>query len=109
MSGSPAHVGSRIVRPQSSASNIMCVMDVFEVRDATMLPRLAALHLWLPRTVDERLSLPAAGVFVLGVRMYRLPQPVMIPDSPHFLWNLQIRVDLPTGLFDRRFATGAAG
>lgn len=73
------------------------VTDVFEVRDAALLPRLAGLHIWSPRTVDERFHYRQPGLFALSVRMYVLPEPLVIPDSPHFE-GCKSWVDLPSGL-----------
>lgn len=75
------------------------VADVFEVRDPALVVNLAGWHLWSPRTLDARFHYRQPGLFVLTVRMHRLPQPVMLPDSPHFSgcrsW-VDLPMDLPT-------------
>ena len=73
------------------------VEQVFEVHDETGLPHLEGLHLWSHRTLDERFHYRKPGLFVLAVRIYRLPVPVRIPDSPHFA-GCRTWVDLPTAI-----------
>jgi hypothetical protein len=70
------------------------VQNVVELRDAAILPRLSGQHVYAPRTLDERFHYRNPGLFVLPVRVYRLPRPVVLPDSPHFA-GCRSWVDLP--------------
>jgi hypothetical protein len=71
------------------------VEDVVSVTDESLLPRLTGLHVWSHRTLSERFHYRRPGLFVLTVRMYRLPNPIVIPDSPHFA-GCRTWVDLPS-------------
>lgn len=73
------------------------VTDVFEVRKADLLTRLAGQHLWSHRTLDERFHYRQPGLFVLTVRVYRREEPYVLPDSPHF-GGCRSWVELPDGL-----------
>jgi hypothetical protein len=78
------------------------VQEVHELADESSLPRLAGLHLWSERTLHERFHYRRPGLFVLPVRVYRLPAAVSLPNSPHFA-GCRSWVDLPVEL-----ATAAA-
>lgn len=60
------------------------VTDVFEVADPALLANLAGEHVWSPRVLDERFHYRQPGLFVLAVRVHRLPEALVLPDSPHF-------------------------
>ena len=70
------------------------VEQVFDVRDETRLPCLEGLHLWSHHTLGDRFHYRQPGLFILAVRIYRLPAAVRIPDSPHFA-GCRTWVDLP--------------
>jgi hypothetical protein len=75
------------------------VTDVFDVRDETVLPRLAGEHIWSPQTITDRFHYREPGLFVLVTRIYVRSQPFVIPDSPHFAgcrsW-VELPEELPT-------------
>jgi hypothetical protein len=73
------------------------VEQVHEITDEAVLPRLMGLHIWSERTVHDRFHYREPGLFALIVRMYRLPSPIRIPDSPHFA-GCRSWVDLPREL-----------
>lgn len=71
------------------------VEDVVLVTDESLLPRLTGLHIWSHRTLSDRFHYRRPGLFVLTVRMFRLPRPIVIPNSPHFD-GCRTWVDLPS-------------
>lgn len=73
------------------------VQEVIELHDEACLPRLAGQHIWSPRTLDERFHYRQPGLFVLSVRIYRLPTAITLPNSPHF-GGCRSWVDLPSDL-----------
>lgn len=81
-------------------ANFVRVEHVLELRELGQLPQLIGLHHWSEQTVDERFHYRQAGLFALVVRVYRLPQPLILPDSPHFggcrSW-VDLPEELPTG------------
>lgn len=58
------------------------------------LSRLQPFHVWSHRTVEDRFHYRKPGIFLLVARIYRLPKPVAIPNSPHFD-GCRTWVDLP--------------
>lgn len=73
------------------------VQEVVELDDENLLPRLNDEHIYSHRTLEERFHYRRPGLFVLPVRIYRLPSPVLLPDSPHFT-GCRSWVDLPDAL-----------
>ena len=73
------------------------VQDVVELNDASTLPRLSGHHVYDARTLEERFHYRNPGLFVLPVRIYQLPEPIVLPDSPHF-GGCRSWVDLPDEL-----------
>jgi hypothetical protein len=71
------------------------VEDVVLVTDESLLPRLNGLHIWSHRTLSDRFHYRRPGLLVLTVRMFRLPRPIVIPNSPHFD-GCRTWVDLPS-------------
>lgn len=71
------------------------VTDVHEIRNLHRLPRLAGLHVWSDRSVDEKFHYRQPGLIALTVRAYRREMPLILPDSPHFS-GCRSWVDLPT-------------
>ena len=41
-------------------------------------------HLWSPQTVRERFNYRQPGLFLLVVRVYKIPKAVELDDSPYF-------------------------
>ena len=78
-------------------SQYAVVTDVYEIHEASILPRLAGRHIWSARTLDERFHYRRPGLFVLLVRMYKLARAHEIPDSPHFA-GCRSWVELPLSL-----------
>ena len=68
--------------------------EVLRIEDEAVLPRLAGLHVLSDRTVHERFHYRTPGLFALIVRVYALPEPLVLPDSPHFA-GCRSWVDLP--------------
>ncbi|TWU14146.1 hypothetical protein CA54_29890 [Symmachiella macrocystis] len=73
------------------------VQSVVELCDESILPRLSGQHVYAPRTLDERFHYRTPGLFVLPVRVFRLPEPIVIPNSPHFA-GCSSWVDLPDSI-----------
>lgn len=75
------------------------VKDVVEVARPDVLLNLAGRHILSPHVLDERFHYRQPGLFVLTVRMYRLPTAALLPDSPHFAgcrsW-VELSAPLPT-------------
>ncbi|HLJ10983.1 MAG TPA: DUF1802 family protein [Planctomycetaceae bacterium] len=87
-------------RPPSGSlrfAHYAVVSDVFDVRDEAALPRLAGLHVWSARTIDERFHYREPRLFVLIVRIYALAEGHLIPDSVHFA-GCRSWVELPVEL-----------
>ena len=60
------------------------VEEVIELRDDSLLPRLADLQILAERSVLERFHYRRPGIFVLSVRIYRRAEPITLVDTPHF-------------------------
>jgi hypothetical protein len=75
------------------------VESSFELSDEWKLAHLPGLHVLAPQTVHDRFHYRQPGLTVLLVRAYRPPQPIDLPDSPHFAgchsW-VELPADLPT-------------
>ncbi|MDB5343921.1 MAG: hypothetical protein JWP89_2298 [Schlesneria sp.] len=71
--------------------------EVVEIRDESLLPRLAGLHVWSASTIQARFHYRNPLLFALLVRIYSLPQPVLLPESAHFA-GCRSWVDLETEL-----------
>ena len=65
-------------------SNYAVVEDVHRIEDELILPTLAGFHIWSHRTVDERFHYRTSGLFALTLRIYRRPETLVLPNSPHF-------------------------
>jgi hypothetical protein len=70
------------------------VERVERIDDERLLPPLAALTILSERTLADRFHYRDPGLFVLAARIYRLPEPLDMPDSPHFA-GCRSWVDLP--------------
>lgn len=73
------------------------VENVIHIEDEAVLTSLAGLHVWSDETVSQRFHYRRPGLFALVVRMYSKPEPVVIPESPHFA-GCRSWVDLPEEL-----------
>jgi hypothetical protein len=73
------------------------VIEVRELRDPAVLPTLDRLHIWSRRTIVERFEHRTPGLFLLIVRVHRLPRAVELPESPSFA-GCRSWVELPMGL-----------
>lgn len=60
------------------------VEDVVEIRDEDLLPKLVGLHAWSESTLHARYVYRNPMLFALLVRTYRLAEPVLLPESPHY-------------------------
>jgi hypothetical protein len=60
------------------------VPGVYHTRDLAGALRLAALHAWSPETVEARFRYGTPGLFVLPVRVYRVPEAVEVPELPEY-------------------------
>jgi len=73
------------------------VEDVHHIHDRAVLSQLSGRHVWSEATVEQRFQYRTPGLFVLLVRVYRRPAPIVIADSPHFA-GCKSWVDLPSPL-----------
>lgn len=73
------------------------VSDVQHLDQWEQVLRLAGKHLWSPETVAQRFQYRTPGLFVLTVRVFRLPEPSIIPAAPHFA-GCRSWVELPRAL-----------
>jgi len=78
-------------------SHYAIVSDVIEVGDESHLAGLTGQHVWSPETVSMRFHYRQPGLFVLVVRIFRRPEPIVIAESPHF-GGCRSWVDLPEAL-----------
>lgn len=86
------------------------VEDVLELRDEAILSRLAGLHAWSLSTLESRFHYRNPMLFALVIRAYRLPEPCVLPESPHFAgcrsW-VDLSQELPTGKVNAVLTTDA--
>lgn len=57
---------------------------VERVDDPRVLDRLDDLHQWTAETIEARFRYKTPGVWVLGVRVYTLRQPHVLPQTPEY-------------------------
>ncbi len=69
----------------------------FHLHDERQLNLIAGLHVFAPQTVRNRFDYRQPGLSVLLVRAFLPPQPIDLPDSPHFA-GCHSWVDLPSPL-----------
>ncbi len=88
------------------------VEQVQEITDEAQLDCLAGMHIWSDATIRERFHYRRAGVFLLLARVYRIPKPHVLNDTPYFA-GCRSWVELPetlstagavAALSDERFA-----
>ncbi len=73
------------------------VQQVFEVRDLDALNQIAAEHILSAETIQQRYHYRHPGLFVLAVRIYRIPQPHEVSDSP-YIAGCKSWVELPASI-----------
>ena len=73
------------------------VCGALEMHDPAAAVTLSPHHVWSHETVDQRYHYRRPGLWVLPVRVYRLPRPFELADSPHFA-GCRSWVDLPAEL-----------
>lgn len=73
------------------------VEEVHEVQDEACLARLEGLQILSPRALSDRFHYRRRGLFILLARIYRLPETLVIPNSPHFA-GCRSWVDFPREL-----------
>jgi hypothetical protein len=74
-------------RPESEIVPIQYlieVTDVIEITDENRLPRLAEIHWWSEQTLTDRFHYRNPGLFLLIVRMFKLPSARLLENTPHF-------------------------
>lgn len=81
--------------------NYVVVEEVLELRDESLLPHLAGLHAWSESTLEARFRYRNPMLFAFLIRAYRLPEPQVLPDTPHYggcrSW-VDLSQELPTDL-----------
>jgi hypothetical protein len=70
------------------------VHKVFEVREMAALQRIADQHILSAETIEQRFHYRHPGLFVLAVRIHRIPQPHEVGDSP-YIAGCKSWVELP--------------
>lgn len=65
-------------------SDYAVVEQALEIRDPAVALSLAGQHIWSAHTVDTRFHYRRPGLYVLPVRVYRVPQPFELPNSEYF-------------------------
>ena len=56
-------------------------VESYHVHDLAAVEKLAGLHIWSPPMVRARFDYRQPGLFVVLVRVYRLPQAFELPDT----------------------------
>ena len=57
------------------------VTGVYQVRDLLMAHMIAHLHFWSDEAVEKRFHYRSPGIYVLTVRIHRLPAPIEIAET----------------------------
>jgi hypothetical protein len=69
----------------SVALGALAVVDLIGLVDRPeILPALDALHVWTAETVLKRFHYKRPGLWVLGVRVYKAPDPFVLPVTPEY-------------------------
>jgi hypothetical protein len=75
------------------------VTGVYHVHDLVGALKIDSMHLWSGATVEARFRYRAPGLFVLPVRVYRVPETFEIPDTAYYAgcksW-VELEKELPT-------------
>src|SRR5260221_7747818 len=76
--------GSASVPPGKFQIDLYAVVEeVFEVRELSVLQRLADEHILSKETIEQRFHYRHPGLFVLAVRIYQIPKSIEVNDSPY--------------------------
>ncbi len=65
-------------------SNYAEVVGVYRLHDIVGALKLAGLHLWSEETVEQRFLYREPGLYVLAVRVYRVPHAVDLVETPAY-------------------------
>jgi hypothetical protein len=57
------------------------VAGVWQASDLSQIDKLADLHCWSAATVGARFAYRRPGLFVLAVRVWRVPRPIDLPET----------------------------
>jgi hypothetical protein len=80
-------------------SHYAVVEQAIEIREPAVAVNLAGHHIWSAHTVEMRFHYRRPGLYVLAVRVYRVPQQFELPNSEYFAgcrsW-VELPMDLPT-------------
>jgi hypothetical protein len=75
------------------------VAGVWQASDPAEVEQLAGLHCWSAQTVRARFAYRRPGLFVLAVRVRRVPGPLPLPEAPAYAgcksW-VELDQDAPT-------------
>jgi hypothetical protein len=75
------------------------VGGVYQVHDLVGALKIDPLHLWSPETVEARFRYRQPGLFVLPLRVYRVPETFEIADTAYYAgcksW-VELEKELPT-------------
>jgi hypothetical protein len=75
------------------------VGGAFNLQNLVAALRLGELHLWSTATVQARFAYRAPGLYALPVRVWQAPQPIELPETPHYAgcksW-VELERSLPT-------------
>ena len=86
-------------RPASGTIAFTHFVRVTDVQYVTQLERalaLDALHAWTAEIVRQRFHYRTPGLFLLTVRLYRLPEPVIRTERPEYAGcKTWVTVDMP--------------
>jgi len=75
------------------------VDGVYHVRDIVGAMRIDRMHLWSSATVQTRFEYRSPGLYVLPVRVYRVPETIEVPEAAYYAgcksW-VELEQELPT-------------
>jgi hypothetical protein len=60
------------------------VLEVLQITDESLLPRLAKLQILAEPVLAQRFHYRRPGLYVLPVRIYARAEPLLLAESPHF-------------------------
>ncbi len=73
------------------------VEKVFEVHDLSILNTISDAHILSAETIQQRFHYRHPGLFVLAARVYKIPQPLEVSDSP-YIAGCKSWVELPASI-----------
>jgi len=65
--------------------SLACIALIRRIERVEELEALDSLHIWTQETVEKRFHYRTPGLWAIGVRIYRRPQPVILPVTPEYL------------------------